>query len=178
MQEISVDDFQKRLQQINDNQELDEDTVEMENRIREEREIKRTGRERLTEGAKKRIDLLLGITRLKRTVKIGEINFVLQSLKSKEIEYCMLKAAEADNNLKALYILRKYQLAKSIVEIANNPIEVFLSSNTLESKLSFIDELDDSVVITLNREYKILAKEAKERYEVKAEELADDLKKS
>src|SRR5262249_15194992 len=73
--EDAIQSFQSRME---------DNTATIEQEVRQAREAKRTGKERLNEGAKRRAEMLLGMTRSFREFKVGEYVFVLQSLKSKE----------------------------------------------------------------------------------------------
>lgn len=154
--------------------------------LRKEREFKeakerKLGKERLSEGAKKRLEMLLGMTRTIRTVKIGEMQIVFQSLKSKEMKEAILESSKFDNTLQAPYEIRKNLLARSIVSIEGVEFSQFVSSDSLETKLSFIDELDDAFLSRLFEEYLKTAEEAKNKFSIKnnedANNVIEDLKK-
>lgn len=168
-------EFQERVQSTQ------EDDMEVERQIREAREAKRTGRERLTEGAKRRIETLIGMTRTIHSVDINGNVFVFQSLKAKEVRDAILAISKFDGNVQSLFETRKQFLARSLIQIAGVDIEQFLGSVTLESKLDFIEELDDVLLNRLYDEYLKLTNEAKSKYAVNtdndAKEIVEDLKK-
>lgn len=149
--------------------------------IRRMKEEKRTGKERLSEGAKKRIEMLIGITRSVREVDVNGTQFVFQSLKSKEIRECFTNMTEFDGTIQGPFEIRRQFLARSIVKIAGIDVEEFIGSNAIEAKLNFIDELDESLLSRLYSEYLILNDEAKQKFslrtEADAKEVAEDLKK-
>lgn len=164
-----IREFQSKLQR--DNMPIyEQDTAELEKQIRQAREDKKHGRERLSEGAKKRIEMLVGMTRGSRQVEIEGNNFVLRTLKSKEMREALTEAAQFDGTIQSPFEIRRQFLARSIVEIAGVSIEQFIGSNSAEDKCLFIDELDESVLNRLYDEYLILVKEFKDKYAIKTEE--------
>src|SRR5438445_13226 len=58
---------------------------EMENLVKKAREEKLSGLSKISDSAKKRIELLADIGRLTKDVKIGGITFSLRTLKAKEM---------------------------------------------------------------------------------------------
>ncbi len=155
--------------------------AEIEKEIRAAREAKRTGKERLSDGAKRRIEMLLGMTRVTREVDISGNIFVLRTLKSKEMSDAIFEVSKVDGTTQAPYEIRRQLLARSLTHIAGVEIEQFIGSNTLQSRLDFVDELDDSVLTRLYMEYTVLSSEARNKYAAKTEqevkEVLEDLKK-
>jgi hypothetical protein len=162
-------------------QEQEQDLANIEREIRLAKEARRTGKERLSDSAKKRIEILLGMTRTTHTADVGGNEFVFQSLKSKEMREAIIAAAEFDNSVQFPFEIRKQFLARSIVSIAGVNFSQFIGSDTLEAKLFFIEELDDALLNRLYDEYLKLAKEAREKFTIKTSEEAkvviEDLKK-
>ncbi len=158
-----------------------QDLADAEREIQRAREDRRTGRNRLSDGAKKRLDMLLGMTRTIRHCQIGETEFVLQTLKSKEMREAIMFASEFDGTVQSPFEIRKQFLARSLVQIGGIDIEQFIGAVDLESKLLFIEELDDLLLNRLYDEYVALTKEARDKYSVKNEaevqEVVNDLKK-
>ena len=155
--------------------------VEIEKEIRAAREAKRLGREKMSDGAKRRIEMLLGMTRVTREVDISGNIFVLRTLKSKEMSDAIFEVSKVDGTTQAPYEIRRQLLARSLTHIAGVEIEQFIGSNTLQSRLDFVDELDDSVLTRLYMEYTVLSSEARNKYAAKTEqevkEVLEDLKK-
>lgn len=154
--------------------------AQAEQEFRRAREERKSGKERLNEGAKKRLDILLGMTRLIREVDIEGNVFVLQTLKSKETSEAILKTAEV-NGIQSPFEARRQFLSYSLKSIAGVDFDQFIGSNVFEDKLAFIDEMDDALLNRLYNEYMILRKESQDKYEVKTEvdvkEVVEDLKK-
>lgn len=161
---------------------IDRFDSQAEREIYEAKEAKRTGKQKISEGAKKRIEILLGMTQTTREVTIENNLFILKSLKSKDMRESLMVAAEYDGTVQGPYELRRQILARSLTHVAGIEFEQFIASNSLEDKLLFLDELDESLLSRLYDEYVLLGKEIKEKYSVKddkdVEEVFDNLKKS
>lgn len=162
-------------------QEDKEDISEIEKRIREEREVKRTGKIRLNEGAKKRIEFLIGMLRTTRNVLINNEKYILQSLKDSEKREAIMEVAKYDGTVQATFEMRKQLLARSLVMIAGVDVSAFLGTNDFSAKLEFIDQLDSAFISRLYTEYLLLQEEAKRKYDInsdeEAKEVIEDLKK-
>lgn len=137
---------------------------------------------KLSDGAKRRIEMLLGMSQTTREVKIDSNVFILRSLKSKEMRDALASAFEFDGTIQAPYEIRKQILSRSLTHVAGVEINQFLGSSTIESKFLFIDELDESLLNRLYDEYLILSKDAKDKYSVntesEAKEVVEDIKKA
>jgi hypothetical protein len=178
MRQLNMDEianFQVRASQAED----DPGTVERE--IKAAKEARRRGIERLSEGPRRRIEMLIGMVRSTKTVTIEDNSYVFQTLKSKEMREAILEASKFDGTVQSPFEVRKQLLARSIVQIGGIDIDNFIGSNSLDDKLLFIDELDDILLNRLYSEYVALTKEARDKYSVKNEEevkeVVGDLKK-
>ena len=162
-------------------QQMDQDTSEIEREIRTAKEAKRTGKERLNEGAKKRIEMLIGMTRTTKSVDIEGNEFVFQSLKSKEFRDAVMAAAAFDGSIQSPFEIRRQFLTRSLTHVAGVDIEQFLGSVEFDAKLAFIDQLDEALLNRLYDEYLSLAQEAKDKFSIKtnedASQVIEDLKK-
>jgi hypothetical protein len=155
---------------------------ELEQQFAEAKRLKREGKERLSDGAKRRIEMLIGMTRLTRDVEIGGHVYRLKTLSSKDLREALSIASNfADSNVLFIFETRKQILARSITIVAGVDIDQFLNSNELTDRLAFIDELDHTLLIRLYNEYNIMAKESQDKYVLKTEEevqeVLTDLKK-
>lgn len=172
----SMHEFQEKI-----NRESQRDPAEIEREIKAAKEARRTGKERLGEGAKRRIEILLGMTRTTHKVDVDGIEFVFQSLKAKEMRESLIVVADYDNTIQAPYEVRKQFLARSIVSVGGVDFGQFIGSNTLESKLEFVEELDDALLNRLYDEYLKMAQEARNKFSIKtddeAKEVIEDIKK-
>lgn len=173
MDEISQ--FQARASQS------EEDPGEFEREVKAAKEARRRGIERLNDGARRRIEMLIGMTRSTKTVVIEDNSYVFQTLKAKEMREAIMAASAFDGTVQSPFEVRKQLLARSLVQVGNIDIEQFIGSNSLDDKLLFIDELDDALLNRLYDEYIVLTKDAREKYAVKDEgqvkEVVGDLKK-
>jgi hypothetical protein len=158
------------------------DTSEVEREIRAAREAKRTGKERLNDGAKRRIEMLIGMTRSTREANIDGNVYIFQTLKAKEMREAILAASEFDGTVQSPFEIRRQFLARSITHIAGVEFELFIGANDLETKLLFIEELDDALLNRLYDEYVLLSRDARDKYSIKtvdeAKGVTEDLKKS
>lgn len=154
---------------------------DFEKEVNAAREVKRTGREKISEGAKRRIEVLLGMVQTTREVFIEQNLFVLRTLKSKEMRDALMYTSEFDGTIQAPYEMRRQILSRSLTHVAGVEISQFVGSDTLESKLLFLDEMDESLLTRLYDEYVELSKSSKEKFAVKDEkevqEVVEDIKK-
>lgn len=139
------------------------------------------GQEKISDGAKKRIELLCGMTSLSKDIQIGEASFSIKALKNKDNRQSLSLAMKYDSTIEFPFEIRRQVLARSIVTVSGIEIDMFLGDNSLQAKLNFVDELDDFVAEKLYQEYLNLNKEIKEKFLIKTEEdvkqIAEDLKK-
>jgi hypothetical protein len=174
----AINAFQNRL---GGGDESYEDSAQIEREIRAAKEARRTGRERVNEGAKRRIEMLVGMIRTTRQVELDGNLYVLQTLRSKEIRESIMAAANFDGSVQFPFEMRKQYLARSLIHVAGVDIEQFVGSNSLEAKLDLIDDLPEAILLRLYQEYSILVTESTEKYAIKsdaeAQEVAEDLKK-
>lgn len=178
----AIRDLQNRLNSSSEERFIKESSPsEVEREIMVARESRRNGMEKISEGAKRRIEMLIGITRNTRDVDIEGNVFTLQTLKSKEMRQALMSVAQYDGTIEGPFEMRKQYLARSITHVAGVDINSFLASDKLETKLSFIDELDEPLLNHLYSEYLELTKIAREKYSVKSDEdvkeVLEDLKK-
>jgi len=168
--------FQQRVQASSQ-----DDSIEIERQIREAREMRRSGKTRLNDGAKRRIEMLVGMTRSTREVMLGENAFVLQTLRSKEMREAIMIASEYDGTVQSPFEIRRQLLGRSLIQIAGVDVAQFVGTDSLEAKLQLIDDLDEALLNRLYDEYLELVKESRAKYAVKsseeAQEVVEDLKK-
>lgn len=181
--QVNVDqirDFQAQMQR-EEMPVYDQDAAEIERQIKQSREERKTGRPRLDAGAKRRIEMLVGMTRVTRSVTLEENTFILKTLRSKEMREALMAASEYDRTIQFPFEIRKQLLARSIIQIAGVDIEQFIGSNDMEAKCEFLDLMDEFLLNRLYNEYLILVRETGEKYSIKNEndvkEIVGDLKK-
>lgn len=176
--ETAMRDFQSRMQgpppqmrEVND----------VEQQFLNAKKAKREGKERLSEGARRRVEMLVGMTRLSRDVEVAGNLYRLQSLSSRELRDALTATAEFDGSIQLVFETRKQLLARSLVVIAGVETSQFLYSEELEVRLDFIEMMDHALLLRLYNEYVLLANEAQDKYAIKTQaevqEVLEDLKK-
>lgn len=175
-----IRDFQARMQR-EEMPVYEQDPAEVERQIRQSRLDKKSGKERLDAGAKRRIEMLVGMTRATREVEIEDNVFLLKTLRSKEMREALIAASEFDGTIQFPFEIRKQLLSRSIIQIAGVEIEQFIGSNETDAKCEFIDLMDEFLLNRIYNEYLILVRETSVKYAVKTEndvkEIVNDLKK-
>lgn len=179
LDEASIRDFNARMNPSELAQQRE--ISEAEKQMQEAKRAKRLGLERLSDGAKRRVEMLLGMTRLTKSIEIDDNQYILQTLRSKEVREAITSSAEFNGTVQFAYETRKQFLGRSLIQVAGVDIEQFLNSNELEARLDFVEEMDHSLALRLYNEYVLLAKESEQKYAIKtvedAKDVVDDLKK-
>lgn len=154
---------------------------EVEQQILAAKKAKREGKERLSDGARRRIEILLGMTRMTRDIDLDGQLYKLRTLTSEELRDALVATAEFDGSVQFIFEMRKQVLARSLIMVAGVEIEQFLNSHDLVDRLYFVEILDHALLIRLYNEYTDLAQEAQNKYSPKTEaqvkEVLEDLKK-
>jgi hypothetical protein len=176
LDDASIQNMQAKL-----HLEAQADPAELEKEFHEARKAKVTGREKISSGAKRRLEMLLGMTRTTHTVDIGGNIFTMQTIPAKYMREALVAISEFDGTVQAPFEARRQFLARSLIQVAGVEFSQFINSDTIEDKLSFLDELDESLLNRLYSEYLFMTEQAKEKYaiksEIEAKEVFDDLKK-
>lgn len=163
------------------NRKFEQVPAELEAQIRAAKDARRLGKERLNEGAKRRIEMLVGMIKVTRSVDLEGNIYVFKSLTSKETRDAIAASAEFDGNVQAPFEIRRQFLARSLTHISGVEIEDFIGSNSMEAKMLFLDELDHTLLNRLYEEYLLLNNEVINKYSIKtveeAKEVMEDLKK-
>lgn len=153
----------------------------LENKVSQARKLKATGKERLSVGAKRRVEALCGMFKNHIDVDIDGQLFVLRTLKGGEMKAALIAASEFNGTVSLPFETRKYLLSYSLVQIAGTEVEMFLGDNSIEARMEFLEELDDSILNRLYGAYIDLVNETNAKYAIKneadAKEVAADLKK-
>lgn len=145
------------------------------------RDAKRLTRDRLNDAAKRRLEILLGMTRHTRSFEIGGNTFTLRTLRSNELEEAVVAATVFDGTVRSPFQIRKQLLARSLTQIAGADADQFFGTSDVELKLMALDDFDHYLLGRLYDEYLAMVKEAQEKYAVRtaeqAQEVVEDLKK-
>jgi len=155
--------------------------ADLEQQFREAREAKKLGRERLSEGARRRIEMLVGMTNHTRSFEVGSNIYVLRTLRDRELRDAIIAATAFDGSVQSPFEIRKQLLARSLVQIAGMDANQFMGSSAVEDKLAGLEEFDHYLLGRLYDEYLSMVKEAQAKYAVQtqeqAQEVVEDLKK-
>jgi hypothetical protein len=153
----------------------------VERKIAESKTKRSHGASRLSDGARKRIEMLCGISRNFKEVDLDGNIFVLRTLKSKELLDALVSSAKLDGTISLPFQTRKELLARSLVKIAATDVYLFLGDDSIEARLEFLDELEEPIIEKLYREYTLLVGEVNNRYGLNesqvTKEVPEDIKK-
>jgi cell division protein ZapA (FtsZ GTPase activity inhibitor) len=154
---------------------------EVEREMLAAKKAKREGKERLSDGARRRIEMLLGMIRLHKDIEIDGQLYRVRTLASEELREAIVGAAEFDGSVQFIFEMRRQILARSLVVVAGVEVDQFLNSYELEDRLNFIEALDHALLIRLYNEYTELTQQAQNKYSPKTDaqvkEVLEDLKK-
>jgi hypothetical protein len=166
---------------VPDGDEVDHFEVSSEEELWRQRKLKAEGKERMSSGAKKRIEYLCNMSMSVKDIVINDIPFKIKTLKTKEVREAFVEIAKYDGTIEGTFEIRRQFLARALVAVDNQDIGLFLGDDSLQTRLQFIDELDDAVVDKLHKEYAIFSEEHSNKYNPKNTEetkgLVEDLKK-
>lgn len=136
---------------------------------------------RLTADSKKRIELISGIGRLTKDVPIDGMTFSLRTLKSKETQEAAITGELQQYKVESAFETRRQFVARALYKIDGNDLFLIIGDDSIESRLNFVDELDESVITHLFNEFDGLRLEAAKKYSIKNEaelkEVAEEIKK-
>ena len=175
--EAAFREFQSQMNPVQPVREMSD----LERQILETKKAKREGRERMSEGARRRIEMLIGMSRMTKTFEVNGTSFTLQTLNNKEMRDVLTASVLFDGTVEFPFENAKQTLSRSLIEIAGTNIDQFLSSSDLEIKLAFIEELPQALFNRLYNEYVVLDNESREKFAIKndvdVKEVVEDLKK-
>lgn len=136
---------------------------------------------KLSDGARRRIELLLETTRNTKVVVLNDVSFELQTLTSKEARDIIKELSVFDGSMELGFEVRRQNLARSLVKISEYDVSDFLGTNDLGAVLEFLDELDEQLFTALYEQYTLLVKETGDKYSVKNveqfKEVVEEIKK-
>lgn len=173
--EMAMREFEAQMQPPSGDLGGVREITDVEKSILAAKKAKREGKERLSEGAKRRIEMLVGMIRLTRDIDINGQMYKLQTLTSQELRDAIVASAEYDGSVQFIFETRKQLLARSLTIVSGVEIDQFLNSRDLDDKLYFVELLDHALLTRLYSEYVSLSKEAQDRYSPKTEEQAKEV---
>lgn len=136
---------------------------------------------KITSIAKERIKILTELGRSLQKVNFEEISFSLRSLKDKEMREVVLISSSGANPADSYFEARLQTLARSIYEIDDQPISLVLGSEKLEDVVSWLEDMDESLIEFIHNNYLEMVKKNKIKFAIKneedAKEVAEEIKK-
>jgi hypothetical protein len=142
----------------------------------------------VSDSAKRRIELLVGIGRSKVDVPVetdnGKTTYSLRTLKSREVKKVLHLATELSDNktsqLEGVLILRERVLAYSLYAIDGVDVDIMLNivgneHERIAARAAFLEEQDDSFIGHIYEHYEKLTKNNTAKYSVKTEEEAKEV---
>lgn len=136
---------------------------------------------KISASAKKRLEILSGLGRGTKDIPVDGVSFSIRTLKSAELREIIKAATQADEGADSVFEARANTLARVIYKIDGQEVGLILGDDSLETKLNFVQELDEDVAQYLYREYTDLVKENKKKFptvEEEIKEVSDQIKKS
>lgn len=179
--ERSMREFQSEMQAHPQIQAPVREMSELEMQVLAEKKAKREGKQRLSEGARRRIEILVGMASATRTCDVEGTAFTLRTLTNKESRDILVASIPYDGTIEFTFENAKQTLARSLIQIAGTDIDQFLSSPLLEDRLAFVEELPQALFTRLFNEYATLDADARNKFSIKTDkevkEVVEDLKK-
>jgi hypothetical protein len=130
--------------------------------------------DKMESGAKRRVEILLGIGRGVKNVTIDNITFSLRTLKNGEWKDAIKAVAKAELAVEQAYEMRAQILSRSIFAIDNQPIEMVIGAERFEDQIDFIQNMDEAVVSHLYDVYNKLVEENKAKFNINTTEGAQE----
>lgn len=175
--DVSDEEFESRFSR----EELEE-LAANKDQLRNTRKEAAVQRNRIPEGVKRRLEILTGIGRLTEDVLVDGVTFSIRSLKPKENQDIIEAVAKKDLAVSQAYELRAQTMARSIYKIDQQKIESVIESDTIDLKISFVQEvLEESLLNFLYNKYQALLEQNKKKFGELGkteEEVLENVKKS
>lgn len=142
------------------------------------------------ENVKRRIEMLTEIGRAQTTVNVDNHEFVLRSLKGREIRHIVQITSDLakESRPDTIYDIRVQTLAYSLVSIDGVSIDSLLGSfglpyeEAIYRRKQLLEDLDEAVLNYIFADYQKLMRDNMERFGIKneadAKEVAEQLRKS
>ena len=141
----------------------------------------RMAQKRPSSEARQRIEVLTGIGRLTIDTTIEGYKFTLQSLKSREMREIIKVVAQIETPADAMYEMRAQTLARSLVKIDDQPVELVLGVDGIDGVVEFINDSEEHIVNKLYSAYTDMTKANENKFSVAdakdAQEVTEEIKK-
>lgn len=158
-----------------------ENVSTLQTQIEQARQEKLESTIKISSAAKKRLEILSGLGRAVKEIDVDGAIFSIRTLKSSELREIVWAASNAHEGADSVFEARAQTLARVIFKIDGQDVGLIIGDNSMEAKLSFVQELDEEVAQYLYREYTNLVNENKKKYsnvEQEVKEISDEIKKS
>ena len=136
---------------------------------------------KVSDHAKKRVEILANIGRLNKDVMIDGVLFSLRTLKSKEANETLMSVVSCANDVEASIEIRRQTLARAIYKIDEQDVDLALGGSDFYLKLNLVDNMEDAIINKLYNEFTILRQEARTKYglqtEAEVKGVVEDIKK-
>lgn len=117
--------------------------------------LNRKKEERAPKSVISRYEVLAGIARITKDIKIENTVFSIRSLKGREQREVLMavSSSNVNNGIEEMYKVRAYTLAMSLYKIDGRPIEEVLQTDDLDQIANIIDDWEESLSNHLFSEY-------------------------
>lgn len=136
---------------------------------------------KISSSARERVEVLIGLGRVKTEVELEGVKFTLQSLKAAEMRDVTFEGNKGRDEMDKYFLSRNHTVARSIVAIDGQPVDLVLGSRDQESVLDLINNMEDSMIETLHDTYFEMVKLNKRKLTIEskgeAKEVVEDVKK-
>lgn len=137
--------------------------------------------QRLSEGAKKRIEILIGMTRGTATCTILGQEYELRTLSTIEMREAIRESSKFDGTVEGRFEIMRQMLARSLCKVGGIELKDLIGSEDLDDKLYFIDLMDQLLINSIYDQYVKLVDDKMKQYSFKnaegVNEVVEDIKK-
>jgi hypothetical protein len=137
--------------------------------------------DRMEPGAKRRLEILLGLGKGTKDVIIDNITFSIRTLKNIEWKEAIKAVAMAELAVEQAYEMRAQILSRSIFAIDDQPVEMVIGSQKFSDKIDFVQNLDEAVVSYLYEVYNKLVTDNRAKFNLNTtegvQEAVEEIKK-
>lgn len=157
-------------------------TEEEANEFARVRKEQRAAASKLSPLARERVEVLIGLNRLKSEVEVDGIKFGLRSLKASEMREIMMLGAQAMTRQERYFVLRDQTLARALVSVDGQDVKMVLGTPDKDAVIELLDQMEHSVVDKIFDHYEEMVRKNHSKLTVADKEdgaqLGEDIKKS
>lgn len=138
--------------------------------------------QKISPGAKERIEFLLGIGKVTKDVDVDGTTFTLKALSDVQNQDVLLKIVQGyKNDADALLYSRRLTLTYAITHIDGTSIGIQLGDDSFETKFTVLGQMDSDVIGYIYSHYEEMTVNKRKKYTIKnekdAEQVVEELKK-